>query len=399
MKEKIKKVVIFCSNPVNGGTAEIFASLCEELLSRDDLNLDVVPCVNINNRVVAFDRLGKLERINVYSYEDIYGSYYEEKNRFVKIIRKIKYLWIKKRNISEMKSFLGNNHVDSVIIHNGGYVGDDLCNQMLLASYEANVPGERIIVFHSENPGGFWRRVRNAPYDLMVKKTATKVVTVSKYTRDAITKSSFIKGIIVVNNGITAPARSAVDKNGVLKCDKRVVNFLCIGNFLKLKGQSVLLKAFSRAIKKSKTGMKLTIIGNVYDETYYKECLEVIERENISNYVEIVHNLYNAKEYIHLFDIVVFSSVESESLPTVILEAMSAEKPVIAFDCGGAKEIIDSRADGVVIDKGDIQMMAEEMVRLAEDEQLRRELGKMAYEHYCNRYTRKAMGERYFELL
>jgi len=396
----MKKIAVFCSNPVNGGTAEVFVSLCEELLSRNSTEYDIIPCVDVNNQVRAFDRLEMLERINVYSYENIFGSYQDEHGKFLKLSRKIRYISIKKKNIDEMKKFLHDFKIDSVIIHNGGYGGDDLCNQMMEAAYYAGINGERIMVFHSENCGGFLKRLRNTPYDNMINKMATKVVTVSDYTRKLIEDSSFIRDIIVIPNGIKKTGNISVHEcEEKFNYEKNAVNFLRIGNFFEIKGQKYLLDAFSKAEKNTKENIKLTLIGNVYDEGYYDECLEIINRESIDEKVTIVNNIYNASEYIALFDVFIFSSVESESLPIVLLEAMSKKLPVIAFDCGGTREAVADGRDGIVVKKRDTDAMSDAIVKMAEDRRLRDTMGASAYKHYCCKFTREIMGDRYLELL
>ena len=398
--ENKKNLIIFCSNPVNGGTAEVFVSLCEELLSRGDGDYNVISCVDKGNSVKAFDRLKKIRRIAVSSYEKTFGSYSDEHSKFLKIIRKLKYRNIRKANERTMQSFLEDNNADSVIIHNGGYGGDDLCNQMLDAAYKANIPGERVMVFHSENSGGLLKRIRNIPYDLMIKRDATKVVSVSSYTKNLIEGSSLLRNIQVVKNGIMTPKDIDYKKEETFnKYDKNAINFLHVSNFFEIKGQIYLIKAFSEAARSTDKNIRLTLIGNVYEEDYYQRCLGEIKQNGIEDRIEIVHNLYNAKDYLDMFDVFMFSSVESESLPLVLIEAMSRGLPVIAFDCGGTREAIDNGKDGIIIPKRDTRKMADAIVSLAEDTEARVRMGKSAYEHYLREFTRQAMGDRYLALL
>lgn len=398
----MRRIAIFCSNPVNGGTAEVFVSLCEELVCREKIDYEIYPCINICNKVSVFNRINNIERLSVYSYEDTYGSYKEEYSIIQKIWRKLFYLRIKKKNVEEMKRFLYKNRIDSVVIHNGGYLGDDLCNQMLKAAYKAKIHGERIVVFHSECAGGWLRRIRNIPYDYMIKKQATKVVTVSNYTKYCIEKKSFVRNIFVVNNGINLLSDSIIsnDKIGkVINYKGDAVNFVQIGNFFSLKGQKYLIEAFSIAKNATNKNIRLTIIGNVYDEEYFDECKGLLKRIGIEDHVTILHNLYNARNFLSYYDTFVFSSVESESMPIVLLEAMSASLPIIAFDCGGTREVIHDGEDGFIIEKRDVQRMANAMVMLAEDDTLRKQMGRTAFEHYENQFTRRKMGDRYLELL
>ena len=59
--------------------------------------------------------------------------------------------YAEENNIKIMKEYLSRNKIDCIIIHNGGYVGDDLCNQMLQAAYECKEHTIcRIYVLHND---------------------------------------------------------------------------------------------------------------------------------------------------------------------------------------------------------------------------------------------------------
>ncbi len=86
---------------------------------------------------------------------------------------------------------------------------------------------------------------------------------------------------------------------------------------------------------------------------------------NKSQILDLPHNILgiektnSIEELVGIYSIstalVVLSKVEN--YPTVIIEALCCELPVISYDVGGAKEII--RNNGVVVQKGDIQEVAQ----------------------------------------
>jgi len=70
-------------------------------------------------------------------------------------------------------------------------------------------------------------------------------------------------------------------------------------------------------------------------------------------------------------------SGRSEGLPTVILEAFAAGRPVIAGDQGGVSELVDSEV-GFLIPRGDIQALSDCLERLQRDYDLVCRLGRNA---------------------
>lgn len=87
--------------------------------------------------------------------------------------------------------------------------------------------------------------------------------------------------------------------------------------------------------------------------------------------------------YLHASDVFVVPSVEDESgnldgLPTTILEAMAAAKPVVASAVGGIPLVIENDRTGVLVPQRDPQALADALRKLLLDETLRTRLGAEA---------------------
>jgi len=85
-------------------------------------------------------------------------------------------------------------------------------------------------------------------------------------------------------------------------------------------------------------------------------------------------------------DLVVHCSVKPEPFGRVIIEGMSAGRPVIASNLGGAAEIISHGVDGLLTPAGDPAALAVAMQRLLDDPAERQRLGQAGRRTVAQRY-------------
>jgi len=76
-----------------------------------------------------------------------------------------------------------------------------------------------------------------------------------------------------------------------------------------------------------------------------------------------------------------------EGLPVTILEAMSRGLPVIASSVGGIPEVIENKKEGILVPPQNPEILAQAIKKLLEDESLRKELIRNAYEKVKENYS------------
>ena len=84
-------------------------------------------------------------------------------------------------------------------------------------------------------------------------------------------------------------------------------------------------------------------------------------------------------------DVVVVPSVIPDSLSRVILEAMSAGRPVIGTRVGGTPELVVDGETGLLVERGDPEALARAIERVLGDGELRARLGAGARRHVTTR--------------
>lgn len=398
-------LLMFCSNPVNGGTARIFYELTVTMREIIGEQHNIIACVDADNSVEIYNKIEGLIRLPIYSQRAIFPDKYYRNDGVRRITnylyRRCNYIATKRQNINAMKKFLLENKVDFVIIHNGGYIGDDLCNQMLTAAYLCkDQVVQRIHVLHNDMEKNALSKIRFWAYDKRISKEATEIVTVSQYTKSRIVSSSYIKRELkMIYNGINVKDVLTSDqKKEIIRTNSSKRNVLMIGNFLRNKGQKQFIEAID-ILKNHNNNYDFVIIGNIYDKEYYDECIHLIRERKLEECISIYQGINNASEYIDLFDILVVPSLYDESFGLISVEAMAKGKPVVAFACGGIPEVVKDGRNGFVVEVGDTEELALKIDWLENHSVERIKMGEQCRMDYIQKFSVDRMALDYIKLL
>ncbi len=384
----------------------MFSEMCKEMMSREGAgsNMEIFPCVNAENPVEVYRSIPRLSRLAVKSEEELLGKL----DLNVSFVQRVKNRRMRNRqyagqirsNIAEMKAFIASHQIDCVVIHNGGYVGDDLCNQLLEAAYEAKV-ARRIMVFHSDFHKSFLRKLWCARYDRMINRCATQTVTVSEFTRKRLLDNSFLnKNMEVIYNGLSFEDQEDIDtKKEKLSYIPGAIHLGMVGNFSANKGQLEMLKSVNAVRGAVPHKLQVFLIGNIYDQEYYEKCVSYLAESGLQDIVGIHQGIHNAGEYYELFDVTIVPSLYDESFGLISVESMRAGVPVVAFACGGIPEVVKNGVDGFVVEVGNVDLMAEAIVKILSDDSLAKELGRNAKRDYHGNFSRSSMGDKYVQLI
>src|SRR4030095_3331341 len=63
-----------------------------------------------------------------------------------------------------------------------------------------------------------------------------------------------------------------------------------------------------------------------------------------------------------------------DALPTVIIEALAAEKPIVASDIGGVPEIIENKVNGLLVQPGDLSSLSTACLSLIKNSEQTRQI-------------------------
>jgi glycosyltransferase involved in cell wall biosynthesis len=230
---------------------------------------------------------------------------------------------------------------------------------------------------------------------LLDLKCNTKIVYNSISTKkfwgqnqDIIKKSS------VVLNGIETPQHflsteeiNEFRKNNFNSNSNEIVIAL-IGRISRWKGQMILLKAFYN-LTLIKTNIKLVFVGSPppNQEWFLEELNIKIKEYKLIDSVVIVPFQNDIHKVWQSIDIAVVPSIEPEPFGLVAVEAMMANKPVIASNHGGLSEIILNNKTGFLVNPNDENQLSEAIIKLIENPSLRTEFGKNGYERAIKEFS------------
>lgn len=197
----------------------------------------------------------------------------------------------------------------------------------------------------------------------------SKVVAVSNELKDAMISEKWVKEnkiTTIYNPVIFDEVNNSKIKFKDIK-NKDIINIAVIGWIQPRKAQDIISKAFS-GIEDRK--YILNFIGGIEDKNYYTNVIKIIEDNNLQDKVKFWGPRKDIFEILKGMDILISAS-RGEALPTVMIEALYSEVPMISSDCDyGPKEILDNGEYGLIFKVDDYKGLAKCFNTLVNDNNL-----------------------------
>lgn len=130
--------------------------------------------------------------------------------------------------------------------------------------------------------------------------------------------------------------------------------------------------------------------GSTEYTIHLKEGTRKLGIENVVNFPGFVHNSIGL---IQSADVVMHTSLY-ESFGKIFVEAMAASKPIVALRGGAAEEVIKDGITGYLFGVEELEKMANQIVLLLLDEQLRENIGEEGRRHAAKNYSMETHCER-----
>jgi len=206
-----------------------------------------------------------------------------------------------------------------------------------------------------------------------------------------------VQRVIAVSNSLKqkmvdvgiSPDKITVIPNGVdilkfkgTKQDRTTSRLLWVGRLIEEKGVVYLIEAM-KWVNIEIPKIKLILIG----EGRLKGRLKRLA-ERLSVQVEFMGELPNSDvlRWMEDVDLFILPSLH-EGLPLVLLEAMASCLPVVATSIGGIKDVVVDGETGILIPPKNPYLLAEKIIYLMKNEDLRRRMGENGRERVARHFT------------
>lgn len=195
-------------------------------------------------------------------------------------------------------------------------------------------------------------------------KRATGVIAQTSFAKEQINIRTGATNIKVIGNPVNCIEKVTCKINTTI---------VTVGRLSKEKGHEILIKAFSR-IQNCK--WKLSIVGDGPERGDLEKLVEALK---ISDRV-IFHGFQkDFAKHLSESQIFVLPSL-SEGFPNALIEAMSLPLACISSNCvAGPSDILENNVNGILVEPGNVDELANAIDRLIDDEALRISLAKEAY--------------------
>ncbi len=239
-------------------------------------------------------------------------------------------------------------------------------------------------------------------FSSIIKATSKKVVAVSDAVYQNWLRYIGADKLVRIYNGI--PIESSVSIQSTIREELNATNNeLLIGMIGRLnlhKGQFYFLDIAKELLKKN-NALKFIIVGDAFSgyEYLYEKLENSIKNAGLEKHVFYLGYRTDVSQIMKGLDIFVLPSIKPDPFPTVVLEAMSLEIPVVATAQGGAMEQVLDGVTGIHIPIDDAPVAAEKMEALLLDASLRKSYGKNGKERVEQRYALEVFEKNIHQLI
>jgi glycosyltransferase involved in cell wall biosynthesis len=192
---------------------------------------------------------------------------------------------------------------------------------------------------------------------------------------DAVTskRALCVYGVIDLEEFSPADDKESIRRELGLPAKKVIA--LYAGYLQERKGIYEMLEAFSR-IASIDDNILLCVCGSGEEEERFGE---LVRRRNLTETIKVVGEVppERMSRWVKASDLFVLAT-HTEGMPNVVMEAMACGLPVVATQVGGLPEAVADCEGAILVPARDVEKFKDAVLRVAQDEGLRRRMGAAA---------------------
>jgi len=232
---------------------------------------------------------------------------------------------------------------------------------------------------------------------LINDRYSDSIIAVSEAVKRNIAENGVPDDKISVIYGGINPVKVLDDKEKSLVREKwgieEEVVVGIVARLAEVKGHKFFIDA-AEIISRDNDNVRFLIAGIGPKEEELKGLIKqkgLADKVVFTGFVDEIHEVFN------IIDINVISSL-SEALCLSLIEGMSVGKPSVATDTGGIPEVVKDGYNGFLVPAGDAEGLADAILKLIHDPELRKAMGDRGREIMEKSFTADIMAEKIEEL-
>lgn len=327
----MKILLAATSDDVQTGASHCYLDIVREFKKR---KLDFVSLVPKEG-----DLSRALENMNIKTYvvEDQLGAWQVNIDYQMTFINYLKYIvkcFLNYFSLYKVKRIIRDEKIDLVHINSLSR-----CTAAK-AAYDLKIP----YVWHIREllEDGLKSKFVNEDKAVKLLDNAKKVVCISKTVENYYVSRYGLKNTCVIYDGVNIDKFYC--KREILSSDK--VRIGIIGRVDEQKRQNVFIDAIS-VLHKQYPNIECYIVGGYYDDEYYHNLVDNIEKNELQNVITFTGFVSNPEEYMKECDIICVCSY-GEAFGLTTIEAMLSGALVVASDSGANSELIQDKVNGLL---------------------------------------------------
>ncbi len=194
----------------------------------------------------------------------------------------------------------------------------------------------------------------------------------------------------VIYNGVNTDsfsrnidARISLRKKMNISASTIVIGNICV--FRKQKQLDKWVDLFEKINIKKPDSIGLLVGAGIL----FNEIEAYIKSKKLQDKILLLGLQTDVKLYLNIIDVFISTS-EFEGLPIALLEAMSMQCAVAVTNAGGVKEVIENTVNGFMVDVKRVDLLEDLVIKLVDDEELRKYVGTNARHTVEQKFSIKA---------
>jgi len=350
--------------PLGGGTGVVNYHLLKELAAYSEITVDLVTSSRTRS---TFEREQFAERITIYKVPVHNQNIHHSTNPEL-----LRYSW---HGIRLCWRLMGTHRYDLSFAFAGVPAGA----VSYLLQKTNGLP--YIVSLQGPDVPGFEARYNYlypflTPLLRKVWGNATAVIAISREHRNLALQTMPDLEIPIIYNGVETesftPARQP----------STTIRLLCVGRLIERKGQQHLLRAFALLRSRVKDhDIRLTLVGTGDNEATLRQM-----SHDLGIADGVVFRGFVSREHMpavyHDADVFVLPS-QNEGMSIALLEAMASGLPVVVTNTGGTEELVTAGDNGLIVQWGDVNNLADALERLVRQPDRRTKMGARSRARAC----------------